>query len=197
VDANSKSLFDALAHEATDLHLRWIIYRQLYGSSEENVALLNKSGSNVFYLLQLLSLDDVALRLSKLTDPAAQGKFANLSVPALLESLQAGDPNCPQKAFSDPMATFAQACDKFRLLRNKRIAHADLHHSLKITDSPLPGISREDVEQALTAFREVLNAIQSHYLDGMTLYEETIVAYDSDGNKLLNLLRRAHASPVA
>jgi hypothetical protein len=197
VDANSKALFDALSHETTDLHLRWIIYRQLYGSSEESVDLLNKSGSNVFYLLQLLTLDDVALRLSKLTDPAAQGKFSNLSVPALIEALKANDPNVPEKAFSDAMTAFAETCDKFRLLRNKRIAHADLHHSLKITDSPLPGISRDDVERALSALRNVLNTIQSHYLGGITLYEETIVAYDSDGNKLLKLLRCAHAAPVA
>jgi len=80
MDARYREIFAALKTEIVDLHLRWIIYRQLYGTSEEAVDVLNRSGSNVFFLLQQLLLDDCALRISKLTDPVDQGKVANLSV---------------------------------------------------------------------------------------------------------------------
>jgi AbiU2 len=187
-----KGIFDALKYEVTDLHLRWKIYRQLYATSEEAITLLNKSGSNVFYLMQFLLLDDCALRLSKLTDPASQGKFENLSALQLLECVEAED-----KKFSSPkarelMKELSTRCEKFRALRNKRIAHADLDHALKIAEDPLPGISREDVENALKALRDLLNFIEHFYTNSQTLYAEVIVPYDSDGNKLLSILKAGH-----
>lgn len=186
---NSKRIFDALKYEVTDLHLRWKIYRQLYATSEEAIALLNASGSNVFYLMQFLLLDDCSLRLSKLTDPAAQGKFENLSVQQLLECLEAEDRNFPSPRARELMKELSTRCEKFRALRNKRIAHADFNHALKVAESPLPGISREDVENALKALRDLLNFVEHFYTNSQTLYSELIVPYDSDGNKLLSVLQ--------
>lgn len=194
MDARYREIFAALKTEIVDLHLRWIIYRQLYGTSEEAVDVLNRSGSNVFFLLQQLLLDDCALRLSKLTDPADQGKVANLSVLQLLENISETDKDFPRREIEALIEALNARSEKFRKLRNKRIAHSDLGHALKVADDPLPGISREDVERALHALRHVMNAVEQHYDRSQTLYEETIVAYDADGNKLLSILAKGHAA---
>lgn len=189
-----RELFDALKYEVTDLHLRWVIYRQLYANSSAAIDLLNRSGSNVFYILQFLLLDDCALRLSKLTDPPAQGKFENLSVHKLMNALAESDKDFPQAKVAEVINELMKRCEKFRALRNKRIAHADLHHALKIADSPLPGISREDVELALESLRETMNAVEYHYWNSQTIYQEVIIPYDADGNKLLKVLGEGHKS---
>lgn len=189
-----REVFAALKTEIIDLHLRWIIYRQLFAASPEKIDLLNKSGSNVFFLLQHLLLDDCALRLSKLTDPAEQGKFANLSVLQLLECIAGADKEFPRDKVEALIGELTGRSEKFRKLRNKRIAHADLHHALKVAEEPLPGISREDVEQALKVLRQVMNAIELHYDNSQTLYEETIVAHDADGNQLLKVLEKGRTA---
>ena len=109
-----RCLFDTLKHEVIDLHLRWTIYRQLYATSEEKINLLNASGSNVFYLLQFLLLDDCALRLSKLTDPARQGKFVNLSVLKLIETVTEADREFPGDKAKELLAELSQRCEKDR-----------------------------------------------------------------------------------
>lgn len=194
MNGRCREVFAALKTEIVDLHLRWIIYRQLYAASPEKIDLLNKSGSNVFFLLQHLLLDDCALRLSKLTDPAEQGKFANLSVLQLLECIAEVDKDFPRSKVEPLIGELKGRSEKFRKLRNKRIAHADLDHALKVSDEPLPGISRDDVEQALQALRDVMNAVELHYDKSQTLYEETIVAYGADGNKLLKILERGNTA---
>ncbi|EMW0566286.1 hypothetical protein AAD033_004697, partial [Vibrio parahaemolyticus] len=50
------------------------------------------------------------------------------------------------------------ACQKFRVHRNKRIAHADLAHATGSAEEPLPGISRQYVEDALKLLRDFMNA---------------------------------------
>jgi hypothetical protein len=187
-----RQLFDALKLEVTDLHLRWVIYRQLYASSEAAIDLLNRSGSNVFYLLQFLLLDDCSLRLSKLTDPPSQGKFKNLSIKKLVDTLIKSDSAFPRGEVLKLFERLKERCDKFRQLRNKRIAHSDLDHTLMIATTPLPGISREDIEKALESLSDILNAIEYHYFNSQTLYAEVIVPHHADGNKLLRLLAVAH-----
>src|ERR1700757_3279717 len=77
-------VFEELRKEIIWLHARWILYNQLYGKSEKRVDLLNESAGTFFYVVQETFLADVHIALSKLSDPAATGRFDNLS----LEQLQ-------------------------------------------------------------------------------------------------------------
>jgi hypothetical protein len=178
----------------TDLHVRWLIYRQLYAASEEATDLLNRSGSNVFYLLQFMLLDDVTLRLAKLTDPPFQGKFENLSLGRLATALESDDKEFVSTTVAQSLGRLESACAKFRDLRNKRVAHRDLTHALGLEEEPLPGISREDVEAALAALREAMNAVDRRFRRNTTMYENVIVPYSSDGNRLLKVLRKGLAA---
>jgi len=187
-----RKIFDALRNDVTDLHLRWEIFTQLFCGPRENVDLMNESGSNVFYLLQALIVDDVALRLSKYTDPAAQRAFENLSVRRLLDEVAKSTRPMAKEEPDRLLSTLDGAVAKFRTWRNKRIAHADLAHALKIDGATLPGITVGEINEALAALRELLNAIELHFDSSQTAYEMVILDYGSDGNKLVSVLKKAH-----
>jgi hypothetical protein len=80
--------FAAIDRSVQQVFARWEIYTQLFDSGEANVALLNASGSYVFFLLQRLLLDDTILALSRLTDPPATGKKENASIKHLVALVQ-------------------------------------------------------------------------------------------------------------
>lgn len=187
---NAQNIFQKLKQESIQLHFHWIIYRQLFASSQANTALLNERGSNVFFLLQRLIFDNVSLSLSKFTDPPKQGRNSNLSIPLLIERV-AEDSQSLSNELRNLFVKLQEKCTAFRLHRNKRIAHADYNHSLKIESDPLPGISRADVEDALSAFRDILNKVELHYFNSQTAYQMLVTAIGADGTALLRALRDA------
>jgi len=197
MNTDAERIFDALKSEVTDLHVGWLIYRQLYAASDEATDLLNQSGSNVFYLLQFMLLDYVTLRLAKLTDPAFQGKFENLSLGRLAIALESDDNEFVSTTIAPALGKLEAACGKFRDLRNKRVAHRDLTHALGLEREPLPGISREDVEGALACLRAAMNAAEYHFRASTTAYEVVIVPLSSDGNRLLKILGKGLAAEEA
>lgn len=191
MDDRVTEIFEKLKYEVNALHVKWIFYRQLYASKPEDIELLNRHGSNVFYMFQMQTLDEVCLIFSKLTDPNRQGSNENLSLKQLI--VFANDNAEPEFAqeLKRKFESVKEACETFRVLRNKRIAHADLTHGLGAASEPLPGISREYVESALRLLRELMNHFELHYRDSKTAYDMVIIPFTSDGNKLLKALRNA------
>ena len=82
--------------------------------------------------------------------------------------------------------------EPFRVWRNKRIAHSDLTTSLKLTEEPLPGISRASIEKALAAVRRFMNRANLHFYNSETGYEHFQTS--TGGDRLLQLLERADKS---
>lgn len=191
MDGRITEIFEKLKHEVNILHVKWTYYRQLYASKSEDIELLNRHGSNVFYMFQIQTLDEVCLIFSKLTDPNKQGSNENLSLKQLI--VYASDSSEPEFAqtLKHKFEKLKAACENFRLLRNKRIAHADLTHGLGAESEPLPGISKEYVENALSFLRDLMNHFELHYRDSQTAYDMVIIPFTSDGNKLLKALRNA------
>jgi hypothetical protein len=174
--------------EVTWLHGRWMIYRQLYGTSEQRVKLLNESAGTFANILQNVLLHDVQLSLSKLGDPAGSGSRTNLTLEALREPLIAAGELQAAEKMREPLEAFAKACEKIRHRRNKWIAHYDRSTMLNQAAEPLMGPSREEVEAALLALRRTLNALSGHYADTTIAYEHFVM--NADGHALLSSLRR-------
>ena len=90
------------------------------------------------------------------------------------------------------------SCEVLRVHRNKRLAHADLNVAMET--EAVPGFSRETIEGALDAARDLMNELNLHYKGGPTVYEHTIVQGEAesllaclrDGLKLRELRRRLH-----
>ena len=168
----------------------WKIYRQLYAHGEQRIALLNETGPMVFYVLQHLLLDEVTLAICRLTDPAVTGKKENHSLERLVAGVQ-------EKELSEKlqaaMKKVKELAKPFRDRRNRAIAHSDLETKLQLETNPLPGISREMVENTLEQIRALMNAYDLHYFKNTTLYEEVILPLGADGDFLSEQLRRAIA----
>jgi hypothetical protein len=184
-----QALWITLDREVTWLHGRWIIYRQLYGTSAERVELLDRSAGTFFNILQDVLLHDVQLSLSKIGDPAGSGSRQN----ATLEALHAGVVAAGDQALADgmrlPLHLFEAACARVRHRRNKWIAHFDRDTLLNENVQPRMGPSRDEIETALAALRDVMNGVSLHYTDASTGYE--YFSMQADGEALLQRLRRA------
>lgn len=183
-------LFDRIHCEVVQLFYRWKIFRQLFGSGEENLNLLNKSGSNVFELLQRLTEDNVSLTLCRLTDPERTGSYENLSIRNFLGRIEAVLDVTVRQDLHEKLARLEAATGKFRIHRSKRIAHLDLSHALK--PELLPPLWYGDLQDALKILESIMKDLHLIALNADTSYKEPAIAYGCDGEYLLRFLRDAH-----
>lgn len=187
---NTKDVFDKIKSEVTRCHFYWIIYRQLLGTNENRIHIINKTTPSFFIMFQDLLFDYITLELSKLTDPADFGKNKNLSFYYLLEQLRSEiteEFNSKLFAILDELKSVTEL---FRNRRNKLVAHRDVQ---SITHKDNYSISRQSVEDALTVVREYMNEIDGHFFNNQTLYRETITDLKDDGIALLINLAKSLA----
>lgn len=183
-------LFYRIHEEVVHLFYRWKIHRQLFAGGQENLDLLNRSGSNVFSLLQGLIEENAFLTLCRLTDPAATGSYENLSIKSLLEKAGATLDARVHADLSERLERLEAATGKLRVHRSKRIAHLDLAHA--INPELLPVVYYSELEDALNALGEVMRSLHLELLSADATYREPAIAYGCDGEHLLCILRDAH-----
>lgn len=185
-----EAAFAAIDKSVQQVFVRWKIYGQLFDSGEENVALLNSSGSYVFFLLQRLLLDDTILALSRLTDPPTTAGRENASIRYLV---QAAVPTLAPEVAAEVNASLAELethVANARTHRNKAVAHADLQHA--VGKAALPDISYAELEGAMTALTNLMLRLGSPSIRRVGGYEP-IIAFGTDGTTLLAKLRKAAA----
>ncbi|MDP2761415.1 MAG: hypothetical protein Q8O64_13635 [Sideroxyarcus sp.] len=187
------ALWATLDKEITWLHGRWFIYRQLYGTSPERVELLNKSAGSFINILQEILLHDVQLTLSKLDDPATSGRSPKIQKNMTLDALHKGLSVAGEVALADKMTAslqqFTDACTKIRTRRNKWIAHFDLPTMLNQDVHPRENPSRDEVENALKALRDVMDCVSVHYTNTSIGLGYEHYWMQADGEALLHVLR--------
>lgn len=162
-----------------------MLYKQLFGKSERRMELLGASADFFFQVVLHTFLADVEIGLSKLTDPATQRNFDNLSLEMLQSRLEkAGDPALITKARAvlDKLHT---ECKPFRTLRHKLLAHHDLQTAL--ATAPVPAVSRQMVNTALALVSTYMNLIDGHYGEMETAYEH--FHSPSDADTLVHVLK--------
>jgi hypothetical protein len=183
------NLFYALWNDAVWLHMKWQQFRQLYGTNPERVELLNKTASLFFGIVQTVLWEDTLLHLSRLTGaPGARGK-PNLSLQRLAQVIPKG----PLRREIEHLINIAvHKADFAHEWRNRRIAHYDLRLAQGSTAISLPPASRQHVEEALAAIRDVMNRIELHYRQSITAYERFLDT--GNGDDLLRCLEEALGS---
>ena len=190
MNAGTKEIFDKLKYEVTRCHYYWIIYRQLLGTNESRIELINKTTPSFFILSQDLFLDYITLQISRLTDPVDYGKFKNFSFYYLFELLKVEIPDDFIKKLSSILEKLQANSSLFRNRRNKFVAHRDLD---SINNKSEYGIARQNVEDVLKIIREYLNEIDFHFFNTTTPYEEFITDLKDDGTALLVRLAKSLA----
>lgn len=185
-----RKLFWSLHEEVLYLFYRWKIYRQLFGSGQDNLNLLNQSGSNVFALLQNLIMDDVFLTLCRLTDPVKTNGFKNLSLRYLLGSTGDTITDDLRKDLERRLDKLGKIAKNIRVHRKKRIAHLDLRYA---TDAEvLPPVIHGDLDSSLELLESIMRELHRAVSDADTRYKDPSIAYGCDGSYLLRVLRDAH-----
>ena len=184
------ALFRSISKDLSHVHMYWKVYRQLFAATDRRIELLNETGSLVFHILQHLLINEVTLAICRLTDPVATGGHENHSLERLLRDVE--DEHLLNK-LRDQMALLRPLAAPFRDRRNRAIAHSDLNSKLQFDENPLPGISRQTIEDTLKSIRDFMNAYDYHYFHNTHLYEEVTLALGSDGDFLTQQLQRAVA----
>jgi len=181
-----RKFFWSLHQEVLYLFYRWKIFRQLFASGKENLELLNKSGSNVFALLQCLIEDNIILTLCRLTDPEKTGSNENLSIRNFLGRIDAGVNADVMGDLHSKLANLQTATEKLRIHRSKRIAHLDLSHTF--TPELLPILQYSDLQDVLKLLESLMREIHLVIFNADTSYMEPAVAYGCDGEHLFRVL---------
>lgn len=189
VNPSLEDVFEAVNQQITQLSHRWNIFRQLFDSGQENIDLLNKSGSIVFGLLQKLIIDDAILTISRLTDPAISSSQENASVANLLVRASGTLDATNQDEFGKRRSAIHADVENLRTHRNKAIAHADLLHA--VNAKALPPLTYDEIESAMTDLCKLMADI-ARTLFGWTIHHNVIIPFGRGGDTLLRVLARAH-----
>lgn len=184
-----QELWAELSADVVWLHGRWLIYRQLFGTSEDRVNLLNEAAGTVTWILQNLLLHDVQMSLSKIGDPAGSGKKKNLTLRRLQLELRDSGETSVSTGMEPLLTAFEESCGKIRYRRDKWLAHSDLDTKLNARAAPLTGPSRAEIEEVLNALRAVMNHVALRYTDSKIAYEHFFM--NADGEHLVAALARA------
>lgn len=190
MDTEIRILFSSIDKEVVQLFYRWEIFRQLFDSGEENLNLLNQSGSNVFALLHGLIIENGLLTLCRLTDPEHSGGYPNLSIRYFLGKIEATLSKEVREDFHGKLAKLESATESLRIHRNKRIAHLDLNHAVK--PERLPSVEFGAFEDALELVRSIMREFYLLIWNADTDYRQPSIACGCDGNHFLRVLRGAH-----
>ena len=161
--------YNALRGEVFHAHRNWAMSSELDVLSEdgERRELLLDTGGCFFVELRTVFWDDAILRLSRLTDPAEQPPYENLSLWALLNDIC--DPTLRSKV-EKLIEEAAAKIGPMRTQRNKVIAHLDLGVTLKKPTS-LPSIYAQSVDDALSAVGRVLEQLMEGYTGRSDIHE--------------------------
>jgi hypothetical protein len=160
--------FHQLQNDLVWLHVKWAQYRVLYGTSPQRIQILNEAAPLLFRIVEDVLWDDTLLSIARQTDHPGEGKRQRLTVRQLPPLIT--DANVRQE-ISDLVDNALAKAEFARDWRNRRVAHRDLAHALDPQVTPLAPASRLAVEQALEAFREVLNGINARLRDTTFLFD--------------------------
>lgn len=142
----------------------------------------------MFVLLQTLVIETTYLTLSRLTDPESTGGHQNLSIRNLLGKIEANLNDKLLKDLRSKLGKLEAMSRNLRKHRNKRIAHLDLDHAIKVKS--LPSVTYGDLGDALELVRSIMQDIWLALFDASVWYDPHI-AYGCDGEYLLRILRDA------
>lgn len=168
-------LFHAIESELTWVHWKWKQYRVLFGENPKRIDLLNEAASFFFYVVQSVLFEDALLGIARLAGPPSSVGKPNLTVKRLCPLLRAQIPPLLREGavldeMDDLVARAVKAAEFATDWRHRHIAHRDLGLALKKSVQLPPAASRQQVEDSLSALRDVMNCIERSYCKAESAY---------------------------
>jgi HEPN superfamily AbiU2-like protein len=170
--------YHLLWRDVTEIHIKWIEFRELFATSESRFDLMNATAPAFFMRLQDTLWNEVILNLCLLTDKPAP----YLTVHRLLSALPPGHDLRPLvSAALDEVETATRFA---RDWRDRRLAHRDFAHARDPKIRPLKSASREGTEAAIAGLRRVMNLVGAHFGEADIQYAGAIQALGGASNLL-------------
>lgn len=183
------ALYNPLKNEAILAHAEFQIWDELYATHPDRVAILNATAGGFFSMLSPALIDNVMMRLSRLTDPLGGGAHRNLTLRSLIPLIAENSDD--RNAFTRNLESLDSACEAMRVQRNKRMAHLDLETARVDSGNPLPGVRVLDLRQALEELQKTMNVFERYYLLPTVMYSDFI--HHAGALSLLGALKRTIA----
>jgi hypothetical protein len=178
-------VYEALKHDLIETYAIWNALMELFNSSPQEIALLNKHGKFFFYLLQNTYFDHVVLCIGRLLDPPKVRGKNNMCIACLCDLLKGPAYEEIVKDARSRLEHVRTLEEPLRVWRNRRIAHADYKTSLKLEHLPVLYVS--NVKQVLEALAQLLDRFSAQFYDSTTAYD----GLDGAGREMLELIRMA------
>jgi hypothetical protein len=177
-----------LSRSITFLHLKWKLFRALYGTSQERIDLLNRTAPALFAFLDQIMFHDVVLAITRLTDPPGEGKRQNASLARLIMLLPSHVGAAELVGWRSELKLLNAAVEPLRDARNRYLAHDDLPSTLNHHPRSMPGASRAQVETTLKQIRDLFESIEEKFCGSHTPHESVDA---QGGEQLIASLQRA------
>lgn len=180
-------VYHELYNEVVWLYAKWLEYRKLYAASEKQIDVLNETASFFFYTIETVLREDILLHICRLTDRPKKGNSKVLTLQLLPKMVKEGKlADELQKLLKECLRN----CEFARDWRNRQIAHSN--YSLAINPDgkaeSLPGVSRQQVGDALASIAKVINRLTDDAPTTFDLFHtisgaESLVFYLEQGVK--------------
>lgn len=138
---------------------------------------------------QLAFQADFILSICRITDPAKTFGFENLSLLHLRQGLDSSQHSALPAKLDATLSTIEPRILPFRDWRNKKYAHGDIPTVLRLAPTPLPNLTKDEIDEVLRLLAKFLNDFYYHFDRTTTLYHEVI--QQGDGNALIDRLKDA------
>lgn len=188
VPSSIRKFWQRLESQVSWLHGRWMIYRQMFGTSQKQFDIMHEVAPTFFYIFQRVLLADIQLSISKIGDSAESRGDENMTLKGLSKRLsKIGELKAASKLDSK-IKLFSKSCKKIRHRRNKILAHFDSASMMRPTSKSIKWPSRAEIEKALRALREAMNTVNSFYKMPEKLYEH--LGMNDNATHVIEALRR-------
>lgn len=153
---------------------KWQQHRMLF--DDEVIPILQNTAKDFFMIVNIVFVYDVILSLTRLTDPYEQGKYRNLSLYSLIETM--GDE--PLRQELEKRIIKAKELAQFaRDWRNKHIAHRIYPNFDDPNFNPLPALNLELIDVAIGAICDVLVFLYQEEMNTKKVFQDVIICDDA------------------
>jgi AbiU2 len=187
--AELANVFEELNQNISWLHANWLIFEQLFAAGEERVELLNEFAPIFFRLCQDSFSDNVILSIARLTDPPKSMGKDTLSFEQLISKVDPTKYPNLRSTLSQQCADLKACCKSIRDVRNRRLAHNDLHIALGSHSNLLPDILKDEIDDVLRRIRELMNTVWVYFNPDSELGYDVVMP--NDGEAIILALEKA------
>lgn len=163
------SMLFALYNEIIWLTFQWIEFKELFGTKESRIELMNEVAPFFFFAIQKVLRENLMLGISKITDPVKSCGKRNTTINAIPMFIK--DNNFKNELEKDikEILDYSSFC---RDWRNRWIAHLDYELAThKQNAKPLELTTRQKLKFTIEKLQDFYHKIESKYFNSRTGFE--------------------------